>query len=314
MVPAGHLKTAWPRLDLAARDRLHLYSATRDAGGRRRNPSPFIARIGPTDARTAVANPLRPADPELAPLPIRLSRPITITTSQLDLYVRCPRRFLYTHVLGVGGRRTSTTLSRMHDVVRAVVERLAAVECDAYASAQVRELFDATWQAGPLATAEFDLHRDVALSLVERFAASRSGGTRLDIRDFDAALDGATVIARADDVIATSTGTVVARIVRTGHRMSTSGQSISDAAFHIATAASLPGCLVEVLHLSEDEPTTTVSFESRALGRHRDKLSAALTAIGDGRFEPDRSERTCPTCPSFFICGDVRAGALEKNL
>jgi superfamily I DNA/RNA helicase len=297
-----------------ARDRLHLYSATRDGGGRRRNPSPFIARIGPTDPRTAAANPLRPTDPEMASLPIRLSRPITITTAQLDLYVRCPRRFLYTHVLGVGGRRTSTTLSQMHDVVRAVVERLAAVECDAHASAQVRELFDATWQAGPLATVEFDLHRDVALSLVQRFAASRSGGTRLDIRDFDAALDGAIVIARADDVIATSAGTVVARIVRTGHRMSTSGQSISDAAFHIATASSLPGCLVEVLHLSEDEPTTTVSFEPRALGRHRDKLSAALTAIGDGRFKPNRSERTCPTCPSFFICGDVRAGALEKNL
>jgi hypothetical protein len=172
----------------------------------------------------------------------------------------------------------------------------------------------------------------VAWSLVQRFAASRSGGSRLDTRDFDAAFDGATVIARADDVIATGAGTVVARVVRTGHRTSTSGQSISDAAFHIATAASLPGCLVEVLHLSEDEPATVVSFEPRALGKHRSARAgsnptgpsghappaprssyAAASATGRSKKIFDRRYRS-PDRPAIYLLGRRNSAAIHRGI
>lgn len=296
-----------------ARDRLLLYSATRDAGGRRRNPSPFLARIGPVDARMAATNPDRPIDPETVPLPVTLARPIMISANQLDLYTRCPRRFLYTHVLQTGGRRTATALTMMHDLVRSVVGELALMEPRDHPADRVREIFEAAWAAGPLADADHDLHRDVAALLVERFAASRAGGMRRDGTAMTAAVDGGVIVARADDMVTTG-GATVARVVRTGHSMPKSGQSVSDAAFLIAASSSLPGCMVELLHLSDGQPALAVTFDPRALGRHREKLAAALAAISDGRFEPERSDRTCPSCPAFFICGPLAPGPLEKNL
>jgi hypothetical protein len=296
-----------------ARDRLNLYSASRDAGGRRRNPSPFVARIGPVEARTAATNRDRPIDPETAPLPITLARPIMISAAQLELYTRCPRRFLYTHVLQTGGRRTPTALTMMHDLVRSVVGELALMEPSDHPVERIREIFGAAWAAGPLADADHELHRDVAALLVERFAASRSGGVRQIGTDMTAAIDGGVIVARADDVVRTG-GATVARVVRTGHSMSKSGRSLADAAFLIAAAASLPGCMVELLHLSDDQPALAVAFDPRALGRHREELTAALAAICDGRFEPERSDRTCPSCPAFFICGPLAPGPLEKNL
>lgn len=42
------------------------------------------------------------------------------TQAQLSLYERCPQRFFYTHVLEVGGRRTTNAFMDMREVVRRV--------------------------------------------------------------------------------------------------------------------------------------------------------------------------------------------------
>ncbi|PZP08153.1 MAG: DNA helicase UvrD, partial [Sphingomonas hengshuiensis] len=82
-----------------ARDRLLLYSATRTAQSgtgapRRRDPSPFIARLRISAMRPATPRTDRTSDPEDQPLPIRIGPPIRITTAQLHLYSRCRRRYL----------------------------------------------------------------------------------------------------------------------------------------------------------------------------------------------------------------------------
>ena len=46
--------------------------------------------------------------------------------AQIALYESCPRRFFYTHVLQVGGRRTATAFMHLHEAVRSVVEAVIA--------------------------------------------------------------------------------------------------------------------------------------------------------------------------------------------
>lgn len=174
-------------------------------------------------------------------------------------------------------------------------------------------MFDIAWTDGPLADADHELHRDVAALLVDRFATSRSGGALHGGVDMSAAIEGGIIVARADDLVRAG-NSVFVRVVRTGHSMSKSGQSLSDAALLIAASSSLPGCVVELLHLSDDQPTVAVAFDPGVLGKHRVKLGAALAAIAAGRFDPVRSDRSCPSCPAFFICGPVVSGPLEKNL
>lgn len=296
-----------------ARDRLLLYSATRTAKGARRDASPFIARLGVTNARPAIAHAERAADPETLPLPIRIGPPVRITTAQLDLYSRCRRRFLYTHVLDVGGRRTPTTMTRMHDLVRGVVKELAATDSSASSMAEMEALLELRWSEGPLATEEYRLHREVATLLLRRFVTIRAGGARADTGPLVATIGGDEVTAVADDVV-TAGGRHVARVIRTGHKSSSTGKALADAAFQMAAAASLPGCVVEIIHLGDDEPTIALAFDGKALGRNLGKLTETLESIASGRFEPERSDRTCPFCPAFFTCGPLADGNLQKNL
>lgn len=296
-----------------ARDQLLLYSATRTATGTRRDASPFIARLGVTTARLAIPHAGRGADPETLPLPIRIGPPVRITTAQLDLYSRCPRRFLYTHVLDVGGRRTPTTMTRMHDLVRGVVKELAATDPSASSMADMEALLELRWSEGPLATEEYRLHREVATLLLRRFVTIRAGGARADTGPLVASIGGDEVTAVADDVV-TAAGRHVARVVRTGHKSSSTGKALADAAFQMAAAASLPGCVVEIIHLGDDEPTIALAFDGKALGRNLGKLTETLASIASGRFEPERSDRTCPFCPAFFTCGPLADGNLQKNL
>lgn len=296
-----------------ARDRLFVYSATKDAGGRNRNPSPFVARLAPITQRAASSHQDREPDPELLPLPIRVGPPIVLTTAQLDLYTRCPRRFLYTHVLGTGGMRTPTTLSRMHDIVREVVNDIASTEPDACTQQAAEEMLSTAWAAGTLTGDEYRLHHEAATLLVRRFAASRAGGRLVKAEEFQAVIDDDIVTARADDLIVARDGRHVARVVRTGHASSSAGQGLADAAFQMATATSMPHCRIEILYLADDSPAIAVSFDTKKLDEQRKKLAAAFEKIGSGHFAPGRSERTCPICPAFYTCGSIAYGSFQKN-
>lgn len=301
-----------------ARDSLLLYSATRTAQSgtaapRRRDPSPFIARLGVSTMRAATPRTHRTADPEDEPLPIRIGPPIRITTAQLHLYSRCRRRYLYTHVLGVGGKRTSTTITSMHDIVRSVIDDLAARQPTSGSASEAVILLDRLWSEGPLAGDEYTTHREIAGILVQRFVDLRAGTTLAEPVPLLTRVGDDTVIAIADDLVTTGSGQRIARMVRTGHRTSKTGVDLADAAFQIAAAASLPGCTAEIIHLGDEDPIVPVTFDHKGLSKQTEKLSKAFTAIGEGRFEADRSDRTCPFCPAFFTCGPIADGGLQKN-
>lgn len=108
-----------------ARDRLQLYAYARQADGRARSPSKFIAPIERFLVRPAPV-PLRAGLTSTGvPLAITWQGRPQWTDIQVNLFERCPRRFLYTHVLRLlGGRRTETAFMKMHNVVSDVFEWL----------------------------------------------------------------------------------------------------------------------------------------------------------------------------------------------
>ena len=63
---------------------------------------------------------------------------------------------------------------------------------------------------------------------------------------------------------------------------------------------------------TDNDPIVPVTFDQKDLGKRSEKLVEALTAISGGRFEPERSDRTCPFCPAFFTCGPIAEGGLKK--
>ena len=54
----------------------------------------------------------------------------TVTDRRLELYQKCPRRFFYTHVLGLGGARKTTAFSRTHDCLYELIRWLVEARLD----------------------------------------------------------------------------------------------------------------------------------------------------------------------------------------
>ncbi|QIG97611.1 ATP-dependent helicase [Bradyrhizobium sp. 6(2017)] len=297
-----------------ARDRLLLYSPTRTANGRARGRSSFVERLGGTieggsvDPRSSL-----PVASDELPIPVAFPTGILLTDHKLGLFERCPRRFLYAHVLEVGGRRTETPFMRMHGAVRSIVEWLIEDASAEPSSAELEDRLAEAWDRQGLDHQGYsgDFER-VARQLIEFFVASRSGYGRLPLIEMRLAVPGGEIVVRPDDVLTARDGRTHVRSVRTGHSGSKDMESVSTAVFVLAAQGSFPGCTVELVHLS-DAAVNAVPVKPKALANRKVAAAAVFDEIRAGRFPRKESVRTCPRCPAFFICGPVPGGTLEKR-
>ncbi|NYS36617.1 DNA helicase UvrD, partial [Streptococcus danieliae] len=97
-----------------ARNHLAFYVATATANGRSRPLSPFLERIGTVMERTVTPITLMPPAPDDVSITVALSGKPRFSSDAVALYESCPRRFLYTHLLQVGGRRRMSSFMQMH--------------------------------------------------------------------------------------------------------------------------------------------------------------------------------------------------------
>jgi hypothetical protein len=294
-----------------ARDRLLLYSPTQKANGHNRPASPFLDRLGAGLVRRHLVpgRPL-PQAPEDQSISWVFEGKLSFTAPQIALYESCPRRFFYTHLLEVGGRRTLTDFMRMHEAVRTVFEAIVAgampldgldarirAECDAQGLAE--HGYGADYQALAVTMIRF------FLSTREGLSAEAPVALRLAFGDQD-------IIVRPDDVLVRGDGRRILRRVRTGHRRSTEAEDVGAAAFLLAARQVFPDAEVELVHLADQE-TVPIDLSPRKLETRRAKLTGFLAEIRAGRFPIKPSAWTCPGCPAFFICGPTPPGTLRKK-
>ena len=297
-----------------ARDRLFLYSAARTTSNARRDRSPYLAKLGSgVTQRSLTPTLIMAPDEDTIPLEVRFEGQPTFTENQLELYDRCPRRFFYTHILEVGGRRTATAFMQMHDVVQDVVKTLAAKAPQETDDEMVTEVFAAAFDGHALAAhgyaADF---RAIARSLVGYFAESRKGKSLAPPRPLRLAVPGGEIVVTPDEVLMDAGGGRAFRRVRSGHQSSRARDGLAAAAFQLAATDAFPGCRVELVYLA-DASATPVQLKPEILERRRGKVAEALDNITAGAFPMKESSFVCPRCPAFFICGPVADGDLEKK-
>ncbi len=118
---------------------------------------------------------------------VRFETGIAITASKLATYERCPRRFYYTHVLKLGGRREETPYTRMHDAVQHLVnqcrDRRAETAID---RPRFDDLFEEAWNdKGPTDHGYADDYRGMARGLAETLWSHVGGRPRHDSGSID---------------------------------------------------------------------------------------------------------------------------------
>jgi DNA helicase-2/ATP-dependent DNA helicase PcrA len=296
-----------------ARDDLRLYRSTMMAGGtKKRNPSDYNARIAATlgcpPALVRLPSPPPPSGP--AAVPITWETPFALDHQHLDSYGKCGLRFLYTYLLGLGGRRDETPYMRMHNAVAETVRWLdrnfdaGRAEPEGFG-----EAFAAAWtEHGPVDHGHAEAYRTIADEMLRFLLGLRDEEGRLPPEAMSLAVAGGSVLSRAHDVVRNADGRLVVRRVATRKAPSALLKEIEYIVLDAAAEATFgEPVVVEAVHL-----TGGSRLPVEIPPKKRDELRAAVVAhmsgIGAGLFAPSVGSR-CPRCPHHFACPGLPGGS-----
>ena len=300
-----------------ARTHLILHLPQRQPSGNTRNPSPFLGWI-PGDLITEVAQPSKlplPADaPRPKPVTVIASENWRITDRRLSDYQRCPRRFFYTHVLGLGSARKATAFSRTHECLYDLIRWLADArgDGDAAPSIEAAEVaFETIWkERGPVDHGFAADYRRLSSRLIAALVEAGAGRRFRKSEPLAIDLANGRVIVEPNEISELPDGTAVLRRVRTGYKRSDEYDRLDYALYYLAGQAHFGGgFVVEALHLT-DNTAEEVPITARKLKSRRDNSDDMLQAIAAGWFPTEVGAVTCPRCPHFFICPAAPVGSL----
>ena len=300
-----------------AKTYLRLHLARKQPNGKNRNASQFLDWLL-SDLVNEVAQPpilpLPASASSPAPIEVTWSADWRLTDSHLTAYEKCPRRFFYTHVIGLGNARKTTAFSQTHDCIHGLLNWLADARLTSNPTlAEAEAAFGAIWcERGPTDHAFAEDYRCLALRIVG--ALVRAGADRHFRAPEQMTIDfpNGSAIVEPNELAELPNGTVAVRRVRTGHKRDKEYDRLEYALYQIAAEARFgSGTIVEALHLTDGTAEEVPSLTAKKLANRRDKSSIMLAAIAAGQFPAKVDNVTCPRCPHFFICAATSAGALR---
>lgn len=294
-----------------AKTHLHLYAHQRQANGNNREASDFLPRLGSTIRRITA--------PAIIPLPAPAPERIAIafpenwecTHEHVSSYKKCPRRFFYTHVLGIGTARRTTDFERTHSCIYEFIDWLAEERLSTPPGHEAAQAaFDAIWaEKGPHDSAYVTDYRALAGRLVNALVDAGAGRRFREAAPLVINYRNGTVVLTPDEITERSDGIIAIRKVRTGRRRKTEFTNLDYALYQRAAQQNFgPTAVVEAVHPSdagvETVPTPKSTKTSDA------KVETILQGIASGAFPPDADPFSCPRCPHFFICAATPRGPI----
>ena len=317
-VPAGHDDPEEECLFFVAcsraRTHLRLHLSRLQSNGNNRKPSPFLDWLpaGLVGHLTPPATFPMPPAPEWPRVRLTVRGDAGHTDSRLALFERCPRRFLYTHVLGLGGGKKPTAFLRTHQCLLDLLVWLGSARVQSEPSAQETErAFDEIWKSkGPAEHAFADKYRSLAFSLINSLVRASAGRRFQQAAPIAVDLAHGRVIVEPDELATLPDGTPVLRRVSTGRARDKEFDHLEYTLYLLAGQARFgSSALVEAVHLT-DGTVQPVKVTPAKIANRRAKADGMLGSISDGDFSPNADAFTCPRCPHFFVCDALPQGPL----
>jgi DNA helicase-2/ATP-dependent DNA helicase PcrA len=307
-----------------ARDELLLSHARTGArGGRSRRPSPFIAEaLGrPVDAAPADADALdafASSEPVSTPvaLPVadpRASRQLTLSFSQVDDYLACPKRYWLRHELRVPTPANHALVvgSALHQAV--ATANLARKRGETPDEASVMTVFRSNWVSEGFLSPEHEAARFAAGEAALRtfLDAAAQDATREVVaveQPFDVRIGADRVRGRYDAVSRTTAGVVITDYksgdirdpARARQRARSSLQLAVYSLAHRASTGETPAAVE--LHFLEGGTVGRTTLSESQLERTQSRIAAVADGIRSGEFEATPGYPACQWCPYRRIC------------
>lgn len=299
-----------------ARTHLRLYLARLQPNGKNRSPSMFLDWM-PTQVVVEISAPEKMALPggvgKVDVVRVTHTADSSITDNSLGLYQKCPRRYFYTHVLGLGTARKSTAFLRTHNCLYDLIRWLAEARRDGDTTVEAAEqAFESIWKdRGPVDHGFAADYRHLASRLITALVRSGAGRRFRDAEPIAIDFPNGRIIVEPNEMAQIPNGTVVLRRLRTGHKRSNEYDNLEYTLYHLAGKARFGNAFsVEAIHLT-DETVETVTISAQKVNNRRATSDAMLKSIGQGLFPPEVDAVSCPRCPHFFICDAMPKGPLQ---
>ena len=277
------------------------------------NPSKFLDGLGSHYAES-IAGKVAAAGlaDSVKTIPVTFASGITITASKLGAYARCPRRFFYTYVLGLGGRREETPYTMMHNAIQRLVEMCGShPPSEAIKRSRFDAMFQEAWSAkGPIAHGYSDGYRAMAIGLADTLWTEIQGRARHEPGRLELRLAGGTVLADVDHISREVDGTIHLRRVRTGKSSSSDLKALENRLSRLAAQGLGTGIRFSLINLAD----AAVRDMPAPLAADRADAEVALARIASGDFPQVVDSRRCPKCPHYFLCGETGEGGLTARL
>jgi DNA helicase II / ATP-dependent DNA helicase PcrA len=220
----------------------------------------------------------------------------------IELYINCPRRYLYQAILGLSDSREDNGYVRFHRVLYRVLRWMTG-QTGAVAADALKTETDARWaETGPTDHPLQSLYRASAQKILDQANARPRKGIRFG-ETLTATIDGHAISLSIDEIEKDGRGFVIRRL-RTGkapknrqdHRvlhalMAEAGKQVFGA-----------GGKFEIRYLSSDD-VVPVSFD-RVMADRLTETKAAVAGLAAGDYPAIPSD-DCPRCPHYFICRAV---------
>jgi DNA helicase II / ATP-dependent DNA helicase PcrA len=299
-----------------ARTDLFLYSHRRQSPTRQRSPSDYQSRIS---AHLIINNspPMLVGPPKLKPLvPITWQQEPAWNDSQIHRFEGCPRRFFYTHVLRLPGRRMETPFLQMHSVVFEVLHWLKEKHAESYPSEEETNVaFGEAWRnCGPVDHGYAAEYMKIGRRLIEYFLEVRRAGTIGSSKPLSLSWPNCKIVVTPDLVITDPAGKVVVRRIKSGKEPSRDLDDLEYAILQMAVSEHYgPGARVEISFLAS-ESSQPPKLSATQIANRKTTLGKIATGIRDGDFPAKADDRTCPRCPALFVCGALPAGSLQIKI
>lgn len=276
---------------------------------RRSNPSSLLALVehalprSPSGSITWPAR--RPAPPATAaPLP---PAPGAFDVNQLEIYLRCPRQYLYEVEIGLSGRREDSAYVLFHRCVYHVLRWLQAEHAagrPVTLGIALDKLEEAWQRFGPTDHAYAAMYRASAEQMVERLLVDiLDGGAPLERPEWEVSLPNGRVRLIPDHVTEGDAEAPTVIRLRTGRASKSELAKPIYGLYQAAVEQHYPGRppAVRVFSLSTGEQET-VTLKPGPLSTRLGKYDEAIAGILRGSFPPKPDDRQCPRCPHYFIC------------
>jgi superfamily I DNA/RNA helicase/CRISPR/Cas system-associated exonuclease Cas4 (RecB family) len=306
-----------------ARDEVILSHAVLGArGGRRRRPSGFLAEalgrpVDELDLPTGQVGLVAPAAPAAIVGPMRSARrpsePLSLSFTQVDDYLSCPRKYHLRHLTRVPAPAHHALIfgNALHQAV--AVANLAAMRGQTPDAATVTATLEAHWRSEGFLSAEHEAARfasgRAALSrYLERLVDARAERVLAVEQAFSVDLAGVRVRGRYDAVRAVAGETVITDYksgdvrdpVRARERAREALQLHLYALAWEAEHGARPAAVE--LHFLEGDVVGRVVPTERQLERARQKVARVAEGVRAGDFDATPGYPACDWCPFRRIC------------